>query len=52
MLQSPSQVPHVTLRDVIDDGVLEKCGFQVVGYERGFSNACRQEIDEAILMRE
>ena len=30
--------------------VLEKCGFEVIGYERVFANARGAEIDEVILM--
>ncbi len=29
--------------------VLEKCGFTISGYERGFANARRTEIDEVVL---
>ncbi|MBN9387448.1 MAG: GNAT family N-acetyltransferase [Chloroflexi bacterium] len=29
--------------------VLQKCGFQITGYDRGFANARGQEIEEAIL---
>jgi RimJ/RimL family protein N-acetyltransferase len=29
--------------------VLEKCGFEIVGYERGFANARGKEIEEAVL---
>jgi L-amino acid N-acyltransferase YncA len=29
--------------------VLEKCGFTVVGYEKGFANARGEEIEEVIL---
>ena len=32
--------------------VMEKCGFQVVGAERGFANARGEEIDELILRLE
>lgn len=32
--------------------VLEKCGFRLVGEERGFANARQQEIDEVILVLE
>ncbi|MFF0162398.1 GNAT family N-acetyltransferase [Streptomyces sp. NPDC005263] len=30
--------------------VLEKCGFEVAARERGFANARREEIDEAVLI--
>jgi RimJ/RimL family protein N-acetyltransferase len=29
--------------------VLEKCGFKVVGQDRGYANARREEIDELVL---
>jgi RimJ/RimL family protein N-acetyltransferase len=29
--------------------VLEKCGFKIAGYERGFANARGEEIDEVVL---
>ena len=32
--------------------VLEKCGFRVTGYEKGFSNARGVEIEEAYLKLE
>ncbi|MEZ6241647.1 MAG: GNAT family N-acetyltransferase [Phycisphaerales bacterium] len=32
--------------------VLEKCGFRLVGYERGFANARQQEIEEAVFVLE
>jgi RimJ/RimL family protein N-acetyltransferase len=30
--------------------VLEKCGFEISGYERGFANARGEEIDEVVLV--
>jgi RimJ/RimL family protein N-acetyltransferase len=32
--------------------VLEKCGFKIYGYEKGFANARGQEIEESILVLE
>lgn len=32
--------------------VLEKCGFTLIGYERGFANARGEEIEEAMLVLE
>ena len=29
--------------------VLEKCGFTIAGYERGFANARGEEVDEVVL---
>ncbi len=29
--------------------VLEKCGFKVIGEEKGFANACGEEIEEVVL---
>jgi len=29
--------------------VLQKCGFQIMGYDRNFANARGQEIEEVIL---
>jgi len=29
--------------------VLEKCGFKIIGYDRGFANARREEIEEVIM---
>ncbi|MET9800030.1 hypothetical protein [Streptomyces sp. NPDC006368] len=43
-------VADVVLREVRrPDPVLEKCGFTVVGHDRGFAGAPGEETDEVVL---
>jgi len=40
---------HVFAHNLASARVLEKCGFRIVGYAKGFANARGEEIEEAIL---
>jgi RimJ/RimL family protein N-acetyltransferase len=40
---------HAARDNIASVRVLEKCGFMIVGYERGFANARGEEVEEVVL---